>query len=77
MSAITVFSAKKIITMNPARPHATHVAVKDGKVLATGTIDEIAGWGNYTLDDSFADKVIMPGLVEGTLPFDGRRHMAI
>jgi predicted amidohydrolase YtcJ len=65
LSAITVFSAKKIITMNPARPNATHVAVRDGRVLATGTIDEIAGWGDYTLDDSFANKVIMPGFVEG------------
>nr|WP_288904224.1 amidohydrolase [uncultured Sneathiella sp.] len=65
MSAITVFSAKKIITMNPVRPHATHVAVRDGRVLATGTIEEISGWGDYQLDDSFADKVIMPGFVEG------------
>jgi hypothetical protein len=65
LSAITVFNAKKIITMNPARPHATHVAVQDGRVLATGTIEEIAGWGDYTLDESFAEKVIMPGFVEG------------
>ena len=65
MSAITVFSAKKIITMNPARPTVTHVAVCEGKIIATGTIDEIKGWGDYTLDDSFSTKVIMPGLVEG------------
>ncbi|TNE41158.1 MAG: amidohydrolase [Alphaproteobacteria bacterium] len=51
--------------MNPARPHATHIAVKDGKVLATGSLEEIKGWGDYTLDETFADKVIMPGLIEG------------
>ena len=51
--------------MNPARPHVTHVAVRNGKVFATGTLEEIAGWGNYTLDETFADKIIMPGLIEG------------
>ncbi len=51
--------------MNPARPTVTHVAVRDGKIIATGTIDDIQGWGDYTLDESFKDKVIMPGLVEG------------
>ena len=29
----TVYSARKILTMNPSRPQATHVAVKDGRVL--------------------------------------------
>ncbi|MEO0548258.1 MAG: amidohydrolase family protein, partial [Pseudomonadota bacterium] len=61
----TIYSARKIITMNPSRPEATHVAVRDGRILGAGTLDELAGWGDYTLDDRFADKVIMPGLVEG------------
>ncbi len=65
MSNITVYSAAKIITMNPARPEAQHVAVKDGKVLAVGTLEEIGTWGAYTLDDRFAEKVLMPGFVEG------------
>ena len=30
MSETIVYSAKKIITMNPSRPEATHVAVRDG-----------------------------------------------
>ena len=51
--------------MNPARPTVTHVAVREGKIIATGTKDDIKGWGDYTLDESFSDKVIMPGLVEG------------
>ena len=62
---ITVFSAKKIITMNPARPNTTHVAIRDGRVLGSGSLEELAGWGEYTLDETFKDKVIMPGLVEG------------
>jgi len=61
----TIYSAKRILTMNPARPDATHVAVRDGRILGAGTLDELAGWGAYALDDRFAGKVLMPGLVEG------------
>jgi len=64
-SVTTIYTARKIITMNPARPYATHVAVRDGRVLGAGTLEELEGWGDYTLDDRFADKVLMPGLVEG------------
>jgi len=62
---ITLFEARKILTMNPARPDATHVAVRDGRILGAGSRDELAGWGAYELDRRFADKVLMPGLVEG------------
>ncbi len=61
----TIYRAKKIITMNPARPVATHVAVRDGRILGAGSLAELEGWGDYTLDERFSDKVIMPGLVEG------------
>ena len=61
----TIYSAKKIITMNPARPTASHVAVRDGRIIGAGSLDELARWGDYTLDERFVDKVLMPGLVEG------------
>lgn len=62
---ITIFSAKKIITMNPQNPIATHVAVRDGRILGCGELQNLSSWGEYTLDERFADKVLMPGLVEG------------
>ncbi|MDU8911008.1 amidohydrolase [Aestuariicoccus sp. MJ-SS9] len=65
MTQTTIFSARKIITMNPNRPVVSHVAVRDGRILGAGTLEELAGWGDYTLDDRFADLVVMPGLVEG------------
>ena len=65
MTQITVYSARKIITMNPSRPQASHVAVRDGRILGAGTLDELSGWGEHTLDDRFAGKVLMPGFVEG------------
>ena len=65
MSPITVFQARKILTMNPVQPQATHVAVRDGRVLAVGDLERAAAWGDYTLDTRFANQVLMPGLVEG------------
>ncbi|MCX7159550.1 MAG: amidohydrolase family protein, partial [Proteobacteria bacterium] len=61
----TIYRARRILTMNPSRPEATHVAVRDGRILGVGTLDELKGWGDYTLDERFANKVLMPGLVEG------------
>ena len=61
---LTVFAAKKIITMNPSQPEATHVAVRDGFILEVGDLDECAAWGAYTLDDRYADAVLIPGMIE-------------
>jgi hypothetical protein len=64
MANITLFKAKKIITMDRNRPEATHVAVRDGVILAVGGPDCAEGWGDARHDHRFADKVMMPGLVE-------------
>jgi predicted amidohydrolase YtcJ len=63
-SKITIFKARKVITMSPARPEAAAVAVRDGRILGTGTPDELEGWGAHTVDDGFRDLVLMPGLIE-------------
>lgn len=62
---ITIYQARKIITMSPHQPFATHVAVRDGHILGAGSLEELEGWGDYTLDTTFADKVLMPGMIEG------------
>jgi hypothetical protein len=61
----TIYPARKIITMNPARPEATHVAVREGRILGVGSLAELQGWGAASVDRRFADLVLMPGLVEG------------
>ena len=38
MSDITVFVARRIITMDPGRPTASAIAVRDGRILSVGTI---------------------------------------
>lgn len=65
MAGITVFSARKIITMDPNRPEATHVAVRDGHILAVGDKACADQWGTVAHDDRLADAVLMPGLIEG------------
>ena len=65
MTDTIVYAARKILTMAAWRPEATHVAVRDGRILGVGSLDELRGWGAFTLDERFADKVLMPGLVEG------------
>ena len=61
----TIYSARRIITMNPSRPEATHVAVRDGRILGVGPLEDLAAWGPHERDERFADKVLMPGFVEG------------
>ncbi len=64
-----IFSARAIITMNPGQPRATHIAVRDGRILAVGRKENISSWeasfGPCELDPQFHDKVILPGFVEG------------
>ena len=63
--SITIYEAKKIITMNPSQPYATHVAVRDGRIIGAGGLEDLIGWGAHTVDRRFQGKVLMPGLVEG------------
>jgi predicted amidohydrolase YtcJ len=65
MSETVIFSARKIITMNNYQAEASHVAVREGRILGVGALDDVSGWGDYRLDDRFADKVLLPGFVEG------------
>lgn len=63
--SITVYAAKRILTMNPSQPEATHIAVRDGRVLSVGPLATMAELGEYTLDQRFAENIILPGFVEG------------
>ena len=65
MPTTTVYRARRILTMNPARPQATHVAVREGRILAVGELGDVSGWGAIEIDTRFAGQVLMPGLVEG------------
>ncbi len=63
MSA-TIYTARRIITMNRALPFAEAVAVRDGRVLAVGSVEELLSWGPAEVDEQFHDKVLTPGFIE-------------
>ncbi len=63
---IKIYTAKEIVTLDPAKPTAQAVAVVGDRILATGTLAELktaAGDQKYSIDNTFADKVIVPGFV--------------
>jgi predicted amidohydrolase YtcJ len=63
---ITIFTAKEIVTLDPARPTTTAVAVVGDRVLATGSLEELkaaAGEQPYRVDTTFAGQVIVPGFI--------------
>ncbi len=65
--ALTVYTARKIITMEPALPEATAVAVADGRIVAVGSLDSLQGWitqRGATIDESLKDKILMPGFID-------------
>jgi predicted amidohydrolase YtcJ len=67
MSDITIFTARRVITMDPGRPTASAVAIREGRILSVGTIESMRPWLErypHRIDDSFADLVIMPGFID-------------
>lgn len=63
---VTIYTAKEIVTLNPDKPNAKAVAVVADRILAVGTLEELksaAGDQPYTIDNTFSNNVIIPGLI--------------
>jgi predicted amidohydrolase YtcJ len=64
---IRVYTAKSVITMNASMPRAQAVAIRDGIILETGTLESMQPWLSkfeYEIDDQFKDSIIVPGLID-------------
>lgn len=64
--AVVVYTAKEILTLDPARPSAQAVAVAGDRIVAVGTLDEVkaaVGRQPYTVDGRFAGMVVVPGFI--------------
>jgi len=62
----TIYVAREIVTLDPARPSAEAVAVVAERILWVGGLDEtiaILGDQPYDIDRTFAGHVIVPGFV--------------
>ena len=64
---ITVYTARMVRTMEPALPTASAVAVRGDKIIEVGSLETIKPWLDahpHTIDNRFADKIIMPGFID-------------
>ena len=64
---LTVFTARRVRTMEPAMPTAEAVAVRDGRIVEVGTLASMRPWLDrypHVVDDSFAEHVLMPGFID-------------
>ncbi len=67
MAELTVFTARRVRTMEPSQPTAEAVAVRDGRIVEVGTLDTLRPWldaYDHEIDDTFSDHVIMPGFID-------------
>jgi predicted amidohydrolase YtcJ len=67
MADLKVFTAARIHTMDPGRPHSTAVAVADGQIVSVGDLASMQPWlkrRKHVIDDRYADKVILPGFID-------------
>ncbi len=63
---VTIYEAKEIITLDPAKPKAEAVAVVGDRILGVGSREELkaaAGKQSVTVDNTFAGQVIVPGFI--------------
>ena len=61
-----VLVAHEIVTMNPQQPTATAIALRGSKIVALGSLDDITAQlddQDFRIDERFADKVLVPGLI--------------
>lgn len=61
-----ILTSGTVITVDADRPAAEAIAIKDGRVLAVGSADEIAGHAGYGTEIIDLDgRVAIPGFIEG------------
>ena len=63
--ADTIYSGGPVLTMTDAQPRSEAVAVKDGRILAVGTLNEVTAFaGEGTENFDLAGRAVVPGFVD-------------
>ncbi|MCP5040085.1 MAG: amidohydrolase [bacterium] len=65
--ALRVFTARKILTLDPKHSEASAVAVASGRIVEVGSLDEVRdalGDRAFTIDRSFEQLVLVPGFID-------------
>jgi predicted amidohydrolase YtcJ len=78
---VTIFTAKKIITMERGAPAAAAIAVSGRRIVAVGSLDDVksaVGTRSYNLNDTFSSKIVLPGFIDQHLhPILGALTLAV
>jgi len=61
---MVVYPARLVRTMDPATPTADAVAVRGTRFRAVGTVEELMRYPGATLDERYANAILLPGFVE-------------
>ncbi len=64
---LTLYPARKVITMDASLPEATAVAVSGDTIVAVGDMASFAPWREgreVVVDERLRDKVLLPGLID-------------
>ena len=65
--AVTIYTARNILTMNIEQPFAKAVAVQGDSIIAVGSalaLQQRYQDQGFLIDNRFSEKVIMPGFVD-------------
>lgn len=63
---VVVYTAREIVTLDDERPMVEAVAVEGGRIVATGSLEDIRrelSGRDITIDGRFEDHVLIPGLI--------------
>lgn len=62
---IVILRARSIITVDPTHPRAEAVAVDGDRIVGVGAVDTLsAEFPEATVDDRFAESILVPGLID-------------
>jgi len=65
MWADLVLTNANVLTMNPSKPHAQAIAIKDDKIIKVGTNKEIKSYiGKKTKTIDLKEKTVVPGFID-------------
>ena len=65
-SSVSVYTAREIVTLDPARAVVEAVAVKNDRIISTGSLEEVQrslSGQRFIIDSRFDDLVLIPGLI--------------
>lgn len=72
---LTIYPARRVITMDESLPEASAIAVAGDRIVAVGDMDSMAPWREgrkVSVDERLREKILLPGFIDNHIhPFLG------